>query len=351
MGKPQNSNTQQNYYTEESGPKKEPKELWSLDFLAESDLTVKDGVLYISQDKKYYAIHAKNGKTLWTVTLKGRGTAPAIVENRLFIGGHYIDNYLHVLEKATGTELARYRTASSMGDIHATPIIEDGKVIFAAGKTIHALEPITLKKLWSTNLGKRVNYKPVISAQDRIFVGTDEGRGDCMIFCCSIQEGKKLWSSKAPELLSNLVYCNDTLVYTDGNCHLNFITSTTGEIAHSVKLKEKGSLGGRHSFLAFDGKLLLIAIDYHLHALDYSANQWAWGFFKSKGIVGQPVIADGCVYFANLSDSIFGVDLKSGEELFRVKTGVRSDYACGIEKGVLYFAASMGDKKLAAYKS
>jgi outer membrane protein assembly factor BamB len=340
-------NNQQTYQISKSGPKTEPKVIWSLkDFESASAPFVNDKILYISREKVFHAINADNGKIIWTYDIPGRATPPAILGDKIIIGGNYIDNYLYILDKATGRELYKYRTGSNAG-IFRTPIFEDNKMMFAAGSSLHALDPNTWKPVWKSKVGVKTDYHPVTSANGMVFVCTNEGYGKHKIYCFNINDGSGIRKINAPGMLSHLLGINKEIYFTDSENNINVMDISSGDIR---KIKVSEGKNSRESYIASDGEVLLVTFDYIMAVYHIQSGKLSLKF-KSSAIIGQPVIADNCVYFPTCGNGIYCLDIKNDKELFHLKTEVRSTYSCSIDDGTLYFAGSMTDNEMIAYKN
>lgn len=337
----------QTFLQEGKGPKVSPKSLWSLkNFEAKSAPFIKNNVLYICEDKLFYAIDADNGETIWNFEVPGQVSPPVILGDMLIIGGHYIDSHLYVLDKDTGELLWKYRTGTSNAPVHKSPIIEGDLIIFPAGKTLYGLDIHTHKPHWKFKPGKKAANLPVTAGLGSIFMITNEGYDKQKIYCVDSVNGHERWNIKTPGLNSHLVFSNKALFYTDRDNNLNIIDPISGaQNRHKVFADRPSST----SYLAAAGALLLIVFGNRMAALHLETMQWAWTF-QSRGVMGQPVIADGCVYFATCFDGIYGLELISGKTLFHIKTAVRSVHPCAVENETLYMAGSMGEHELLAYR-
>ncbi len=337
----------QTFLQEGVGPKVSPKPLWSKkNFECRSAPFVKDKVLYVCQDGLFYAIDADNGDVLWTFEMPGQASPPVILENKLILGGHYIDSHLYVLDKDTGNLSWKFRTGTSNAPIHKSPIIVDDLIIFPAGKTLYALNIHTQKPHWKFKLGKKVGSFPATYGAGMVFMITNEGLDKQHIYCVEVATGNESWRMKAPGLSSHLVFTQNALFYTDRDNHLNIIDPVSGT-ANRFKVFEGSTTST--SYLAAAGSLLLIVFGNKMAALHLETMEWAWTF-SSKGAIGQPTIADGIVYFATCFDGIYGLELVSGKTLFRINTAVRSVYPCAIENETLYMAGSMNEHEILAYR-
>ena len=158
------------------------------------------GNLYVvSQDNQLFALRPDTGETIWTdsATLETAGVfgvaAPAIAQGTVVAG--FSSGELSALRYENGRvvwqdQLSRTSistSVSSISDIDASPVIDQGKVyaIGQGGRTV-AMDLVTGQRLWELNVGGIAT--PAI-AGDWLFVVTD----DAKLLCISRISGKIRW--------------------------------------------------------------------------------------------------------------------------------------------------------------
>lgn len=341
-------NNRHSFNLSAQGPKTSPKELWGLEnFEAKSAPFVFENVLYISKDQSLVAIESKTGKIKWEISIPGQASSPVIFNDMLLFGGYYIDNFLYGVDKETGREIFKFRTGLEGAGVHKSPIIEDGKMIFAAGKTVYALDVDSRKVAWKLKTTQKVDNSPV-TAGDGIIFKTAGDTKKSKLYGVSVSDGNEV--CKIPlkiKCTSALLYHQQHLFFTDLESNLNILNPISQTI-QSFKVFE-GASSQHTSYLAAKDGNLIISIGYNVASLNLAAWNWNW-VVHSKGVVGQPIIADNVVYFATCFDGIYGLNFETGSKLFQIETGVRSKYACSVEDGILYMAGSMSERQLIAYK-
>lgn len=342
-------NNQHTFHITAEGPLQKPQELWSLkNFEAKSAPLVHNKVLYISQNKAFYAIDADSGNTLWKIQLPGQATAPTVVGNVLYLGGHYIDNHLYAVDIETGKELWKFRTGTNNSGVHRSPILEDDKIVFTAGNTLYAIDPNSAKAVWKYKLGDKASNIPVVLGDGKVFATALNPSKKTKLYGVDIHDGREVYKTDLPaQPTSHLLFLENHILYIDLDNNLNIINPTTGK-TNRIKLVEGTSIQTR-TFLAYGDEEIIVVVGHMMASLNIISWTWSWTL-KTKGTIGQPVIAKGIIYVATCFDGVYAFDLKSGQQLFHTETDVRSQYACGVADGVLYLAGSMNEHELTAYK-
>ncbi|MGK6321592.1 PQQ-binding-like beta-propeller repeat protein [Sphingomonas sp. DT-51] len=165
--------------------------------------TVANGQVYVlSQDNQIVALNQADGKVVWTQTasLETQGVfgvaAPAASSGTVVAG--FSSGELNAYRYENGRSLwqdALSRTSittsvSSLADIDADPVIEDGRVYsIGQGGRMIALELATGQRLWEQNLA---GISTPWIAGEWIFVVTDDAR----LVCLSRANGKIRWISQ-----------------------------------------------------------------------------------------------------------------------------------------------------------
>jgi outer membrane protein assembly factor BamB len=165
--------------------------------------TVANGQVYVlSQDNQIFALGEADGKVVWTqsASLETQGVfgvaAPAASSGTVVAG--FSSGELNAYRYENGRTLwqdALSRTSittsvSSLADIDADPVIEDGRA-YAVGQggRMVALEIATGQRMWEQNLA---SISTPWVAGDWIFVVTDDAR----LVCLSRANGKLRWISQ-----------------------------------------------------------------------------------------------------------------------------------------------------------
>ncbi|MDR6788601.1 outer membrane protein assembly factor BamB [Sphingomonas sp. BE138] len=165
--------------------------------------TVANGQVYVlSQDNQIFALDQADGKVVWTqsASLETQGVfgvaAPAASSGTVVAG--FSSGELNAYRYENGRTLwqdALSRTSittsvSSLADIDADPVIEDGRVYsIGQGGRMVALEIATGQRMWEQNLAG-ISTPWIVG--DWIFLVTDDSR----LVCLSRANGKLRWISQ-----------------------------------------------------------------------------------------------------------------------------------------------------------
>ncbi|MEH3047127.1 PQQ-binding-like beta-propeller repeat protein [Sphingomonas adhaesiva] len=223
--------------------------------------TVANGQVYVlSQDNQIYALDQGNGKVVWTSTasLETQGVfgvaAPAASAGTIVAG--FSSGELNAYRYENGRTLwqdALSRTSittsvSSLADIDADPVIEDGRVYsIGQGGRMVALDIATGQRLWEQNLAGIAT--PWI-AGEWIFVVTDDSR----LVCLSRANGKVRWISQLQQYKNEKkksdpynwfgpVLAGERLWLTNSRGETVGVSAADGSVQTTLKGKEAFSLG------------------------------------------------------------------------------------------------------------
>ncbi|WP_298090269.1 PQQ-binding-like beta-propeller repeat protein [uncultured Sphingomonas sp.] len=203
--------------------------------------TVANGVVYVlSQDNQLFAISQADGKVQWAQqgTLETQGVfgvaAPAASQGSVVVG--FSSGELNAYRYENGRVLwqdALSRTTistsvSSLSDIDAAPVIDEGRV-YAVGQggRMVALELSTGQRLWEQNFA---GIETPWIAGEWLFMVTDDAR----LVALSRASGKVRWISQLPRFRNEkkksgaITWFGPVLA---GNCLI--LTNSEGEIVYA----------------------------------------------------------------------------------------------------------------------
>ena len=167
--------------------------------------TIANGQVYvISQDNQLYALKVEDGSPEWdtAATLEIAGVfgaaAPAVAQGTVVAGfsSGELNAYRYENGRAVwGDMLARTgisTSVSTLSDIDAEPVIDEGKV-YAVGQggRMAALDITTGQRLWELNIAGVAS--PAV-AGEWVFVVTDQAK----LLCIARSSGKVRWISELP---------------------------------------------------------------------------------------------------------------------------------------------------------
>jgi outer membrane protein assembly factor BamB len=206
-----------------------------------------DAIYVISQDNQIYSLKAADGSTNWSqqASLEVAGVfgsaSPAVGQGTVVAGfssgelnAYRYENARQVWQDALQRTSIR-TTVSSLNDIDADPVIDNGQVIAVGqGGRMVALDLTTGQRQWELNLA---GISTPWVAGDWIFVVTD----DAKLICVYRQNGHVRWitqlaafqkpKAKKGEInYSGPVLAGGRLIVTGSNGALVYVDPTTGAV-------------------------------------------------------------------------------------------------------------------------
>jgi outer membrane protein assembly factor BamB len=222
--------------------------------------SVGNGALYVmSQDNQVYSLKETDGSTNWSAqaSLEVAGVfgsaSPAVGQGTVVAGfssgelkGYRYENGREVWEDTLQRTSIR-TSVSSLSDIDADPVIDNGQVISVGqGGRMVALDLITGQRQWELNLAG-ISTPWVVG--DWIFVVTD----DAKVICVYRQNGHIRWINQLPQFVkvkskrgeidySGPVLAGGRLIVTGSNGALIFVDPTTGAFQSQTSIGAPVSL-------------------------------------------------------------------------------------------------------------
>jgi outer membrane protein assembly factor BamB len=216
--------------------------------------TIANGALYaLTQDNQLFAIDQTNGQVQWAAsgTLETQGVfgvgAPAVSQGSIVTG--YSSGELSAYRYENGRVLwqdALSRTSvsisvSSLADIDASPVIDNGRV-YAVGEggRMVALELSTGQRLWEQNFA---GISTPWIAGEWLFVVTDDAR----LVCLARTTGKARWIAQLrrygnekkrsdPVIWYGPVLAGNRLVLTNSRGEIAYVSPTDGSVQQTIEV-------------------------------------------------------------------------------------------------------------------
>ena len=308
------------------------RETWTLEVgrLAYKSHTAIGGVLYVRAPKSIYAVDIKARRVKWSVPVEDvRDFHPVISSGVLYFGN--LDT-LYAVSAETGQHKWKKGIAKEAWS-WPTPLVTNDIVYAGAGEKFYALDAQTGTERWAFSVGTdRANTDRSVGtgfsamAGDAVLLVDDEG----VLHALDAKTGKRRWKAKTngtdgqwPKI-SHGVVC-----FVDQDGSLRTLDVKTG--------RNKWSAKGQFDRLSMsEGVIYAASKDCRLSAMDVNAGHviWEWSF-KPRGPASRPtspvpsarldngyractpVAYGGMVYFGNW-DAIYGIDSKTGTEMWKV---------------------------------
>ncbi|GGH31305.1 outer membrane protein assembly factor BamB family protein [Paenibacillus segetis] len=287
-----------------------------------SSPAIMNGILYfLSGDGTFYALKAQSGELLWSFVTTGTNEArdpydywqssPVVDQKIVYFGGG--DGIFYALDAVKGDvkwkQNLHFQNAENFKDypvtLHSSPVIDKGIVYIGLSGIIYemqtepgnviALDALTGKQIWASNLMQAVDSSPTVDDQAIYF-----GMRNRAFQALDIKTGKPLW--------------------------------TNGSISYSLS-----------SPAIHDGTIFSGSSDQHqLFALNASSGETKWSFPTSGAVHSSPVTDGTTVYcasgnsYADDRGFIYAIDAETGSEKWKLETGGNIFSSPTLHDGVLY---------------
>jgi eukaryotic-like serine/threonine-protein kinase len=265
-----------------------PKWKYDIGIAIRSRPAVADGVVYFtSEDNFLYALDSKSGAKLWTFDL-GRKfiprdlkvltsdiftSSPAVSNGIVYVGS--ASSNFYALDAKTGVEKWRNEL---MFRVRSSPAVVDGTVYFGDWNgTVHALDALTGNERWRFDTYGAVPSSPAV-VDGTVYIGS---KFPCL-FALDALTGTQKWC----------------FAYPDG---VPWVES---------------------SAVVADGLVVVGSSDWRrVNAIEADNGDLRW-FFRVEGDPWcTPAISNGVVYIGSTGGFFYALDLASGRENWRLKTG------------------------------
>jgi outer membrane protein assembly factor BamB len=261
--------------------------------------SVRNGYVYIGDsDGIFHCVDAANGKQRWTFKTEAEisGGANFADDAVLFGSG---DETLYCLSSKDGKERWRFKVPG--GPVLGSPAIVDGRT-FAAGcdSTLHVLELATGKELASVELGGQIAATAAIVG-DHMYVGTMTNQ----FLGINWKKPEIVWTFEAqrrqqPFFASTAV--SDKLVIAGSRDKRVYgLDRQTGKQVWSFETKNRID----SSPVIVGNRILVGSLDGNLYVLDLAKGTEVTRFELGSPIVGSPAIAEGCLVVGTDDGTIY----------------------------------------------
>jgi outer membrane protein assembly factor BamB len=241
--------------------------------------------------------------------------AAAIAKGTVYVASY--DEHLYAIDLATGQQKWKYKAAP----FKASPSYHAGAVYVGdADGIFHCVDATTGQKRWSFETGSEIISGASFAGPKILF-----GSGDETLYCLSV-EGQSLWKFKVPGgpvLASPAVVGNHTFV-SGCDSALHVIDLATGKELRSVQLE--GQTGATPA-VAGD-QLFVGTMTNQMLGIDWQKGEVAWRFepaSNSQPFYASAAVTDNLVVAASRDKRIYGLDRKSGKQVWKFATQGRVD--------------------------
>ena len=274
-------------------------------------------------------------------------SSPVLANGTIYFGG--ADGNLCAVSAASGAPIWKFDAKSS---IQSSPAVTDGIVYFqSADGVFHALDQSTGLERWTVEMRNQryeggwdyFESSPAV-ADGAVYFGAGDGN----LYCVDARLGAIRWKFKTDGVVrSSPAIANGTVYFGSFDGNLYAVSAADGSLRWKFKTRgnpyfPKGEI--QSSPAVAEGVVVFGSRDYYLYCLNADTGKQIWSFLHNDSwVVTSPAIAGGVVY-AGSSDGRFfqAVDLKTGSELWRVKTAKNVLASPSLADGVLYVGCEDG---------
>ncbi len=248
-----------------------------------------------------------------------------------------VGNDLAAVDASTGQELWKFSTG---GNVMSVPTVDNyGLAYFGDNEgNFHALEAATGTLKWSFKIEDGINSSPIVH-DGYVYFGSSDGN----LFSLDARTGVEKWHIDFHANFSAGASIVDGVIYiSGGNLRTIAVTEATGKV-----LWESGASNmNDYPPAFFDGALYVSGYKY-LARLNIETGETVWKFDLKGRTSGALAVSGDTVYIGNWSGGMLhAVDAAAGTEKWSYNVPFDNDGHLTIADGVLYFGAS--DKNLYA---
>jgi outer membrane protein assembly factor BamB len=303
-------------------------------------VSVVQGMVFVGDDNGYtYALNAATGKLVWAhygwnMTMSN----PLVSGDSVFVstGSAYFNyantmkylqgerptrgpglNTIYALDRRTGKELWAFHPP---GEAMPTALLDKGSLYAGTGDGhIYRLAADTGALVWKTDIVSFVSMSSLVMGDGRLFVG---GTNPNFFYAIDAESGQVVWKATIPGLVATGM----------GDCTPAY---ADGIVVQEVSVKSDDR----------DHPVANVLL-----ALDAKSGDILWQKRFPNGPVppamktATAVIVDGVVYEGSpVSGDYYGIDLKTGRELWTLHLGSQIRAGAAVQDGIAYLPYRAGD--------
>lgn len=303
-----------------------------------NDPVVANGAVYIGgTDGKLYAFNARTGNPIWSSDPIGESNGifsdPAVTSTTVYVGSS--DGDLYALDVSTGKTLWIFQTG---GPIDSSPTVLNNTVYFGSSdKNLYAVNASSGAFIWNYPSGGAVGTPAVTSTA--IYFSS----ADFSLHAVIASTGKDLWppifyycAPVSPVVVNTVVYeataCGDLYSIDAGSGTVNWTEHTEASpttLAVTNKVIYVGWTSGNNAFV------------YAFDATKQAPPLWET-LTDGLEFTGSPTVTNGVVYIGADFGSLYALDARTGNILWKYAYGNIFFSAAIVANGLVYVAAFGG---------
>jgi len=231
-----------------------------------------------------------------------------------------------------------------------SPAVSDGVVYFGSGNNhLYAVDAETGEEKWKFESGDSICSSPKVSDGVVYF-----GSGDNHLYALDAKTGEEKWKFGTRRSVRSIPAVSDGMVYFGSNDkHLYAVDIKTGKekwkfdtgryIIYPV-VSDKVVYCGSNDKIRYenvDGYLDYNLVE-HLYALDIKTGEENWKLKTGSPVNSFPAVSDGVFYWSSDDKHLYAVDIKTGKEKWKFETGSETPSSPAVSEGVVYFGVHTG---------
>ncbi len=205
-------------------------------------------------------------------------------------------------------------------------ICEDGIIIGASEKNVHALDGQTGREIWSFETGGEVQSCPAIGYDGTIYIGSHDNK----IYALDKQTGEKLWHLSTRDIVrTSFGISARGIIYVGSGSKIIALHGQTGSKLWDFKT---GNAIKSSPAISQDGTVYFGSDDHNVYALDGQTGRKLWSFETGGEVQSSPAIGEnGMVYVGSYDNKVYALDKRSGKKRwdFTTKNWVRCPLVIG----------------------
>jgi outer membrane protein assembly factor BamB len=270
-----------------------------------------------------YCLDRSSGEKRWSFTdgrqLRPVRSSPYLAGNLLYVGDGLPDSpdgSLCCLDAATGEKQWQFRTN---GPVASDPSFADGRIFISAGRGgVYCLDAATGARLWQFDQFV-TNCSPAVRGGSAYVGGVSGGQDE--LICLDAATGHPLWRTAVDLPVQAINACTDDLVVTGlGN---GTLTRSAEQPAGAVVCLEART--GRRLWrydvgdgvlaqpVVNEGSVYFVSRDRYCYALDYREGKPRWACELGSPVVAAPFLAGSYLLVASSEGIVYRLRADTGE--------------------------------------
>lgn len=243
------------------------EEQWRLetDSYVYSSPTVVDDIVYVgSRGGGMYALDAATGESVWEAEVGTSGTAPLVVDGKVFMGSYTLDKTVSCFDAATGEAL--WRRGEGL-ETCSSPTYHRGLVLNGSlDEYVYALDPDTGETVWKTNIDGPQNNASFTAKDGTLYASRYRGG----LVALDVETGDVLWEAETFSAGNQApTTVGDAVVAVNQASGITVVDAATGDVRWGTSVYDGGGYDMVSSPLVVDGVLFLgTDKDNTLHAME-----------------------------------------------------------------------------------